>query len=132
MFQVKLMLAFCAALSLSACQTPAPVDIMPVPQPIATASPACSIVGNTLADEKALYGAEAAYNVVADAYLTLDAKGQLTPSLKASARLKLLLAYDALKVARSARLAANACTFGDAISQLGSLVGEVKAILPNI
>jgi hypothetical protein len=82
-------------------------------------------------DEKALYGAEAAYNVAAHAYVTADGTGKLTPELKAQAKPLLLQAHSALMTARSAYKLGATCDLFEAISGVKSLADQAKAILPK-
>lgn len=123
----KLILFAALSLSLSGCVT-TPTDLVPVP--VASAGD-CGLVFSEVSTGKALYVAEAAYNGAAHAYVTVEANGKLTPSLKAATRPKLLLSYDGLLIARQARTVANACSFNAAIDSARTLAEQVKAILPN-
>lgn len=103
---------------------------VPASGPVASAA-TCGLAAGTLLDEKALYGAETAYNVPANAYVTLDANGQLSPAIKAKARPMLINAFAALKLARTAYAAGNACGFQDAIKNAMSFASQAKAFLPS-
>jgi len=122
------------ALSLAACNTPVTGPSSGATStPVASASdPAkCGLAAGTLVDEKALYGAEAAYNVPANAYVTLDANGKLSAETKAKVKPLLIGAYDALKVARSAYSLGDVCSFTGAVNSVRNLTNSAKAILPH-
>ncbi len=129
MIKLKFFAAF-ASLAMVAC---APV----VSDPIAStprASPgdaSCGIASGTLMDERALYTAETAYNVPANAYVTLDSQGQLSEPTKERIRPLLVKSYDALKLARAAYQAGSACNFIDAVRNVSLFANQAKAILPR-
>jgi hypothetical protein len=91
----------------------------------------CGIASNTLADEKALFAAETAYNVPAHAYVTADATGKLPASVKAQVRPLLIQAYDGLKLARAAYAAADGCSLNSYSNLVVSLGDRAKALLPK-
>lgn len=130
-----MLLALTASLSLAACERPIPNDMTPAstPSPVAGPSSAesCGLASGTLVDEKALYGAEIAYNVPANAYVTLDTNGQLTIEIKSKVKPLLIGAYDALVVARSAYKLGDVCTFNAAVTNVKQLATSAKAFLPH-
>lgn len=87
------------------------------------------VASKTLADERAMYAAEAAYNVAASAYVTADSNGVLTPAIKAKVKPYLTKAYAALKVARSAYAAGNTGDFFTAVADLETAANQAKALL---
>ena len=133
---MKLTFGLFAALALAACTTSAPVGAPP-PAPAAAPTPAAApfspatVANLTVIDEKALYAAEALYNVPAHAYVAADSNGTLPVGVKAALKPVLVQAYAALKVARAAYAAGNATGFADAVDKLSRLSGEAKALLPG-
>ena len=119
------------ALALSACAPIAPIATVSVP-PVAanSAAVACGLAAGTLLDEKALYGAEAAYNVPASAYVELDSQHLLSASVKASIKPLLINSFAALKVARAAYSVGSACGYREAIANAISFGNQAKALLP--
>jgi hypothetical protein len=108
-----------------------PNDSPAVNNHVAAETASCGITSNTLADEKALFTAETAYNIPADAYVRFDAAGQLPASVKATVRPLLIKAYDALKLARAAYNAGDGCSlkrYSDLAEALGN---QAKAALPK-
>lgn len=97
-------------------------------QGAATGAP---IAGATVFDEKALYAAEAAYNVPAHAYVTADANGLLTPALKARLKPLLFKAYDALHLARSAYMAGDARGFQAQAKAVAEFANQANALIPR-
>lgn len=85
----------------------------------------------TLLDERILFGAEAAYNVAASAYLSADSRGQLSPSVKATARAALTKSYDALLLARQAHAAGEASTFTAQAAAALAFASEARALIPQ-
>jgi hypothetical protein len=116
-----------ACLSLAAC---GPMVATTQPEPISMASN-CGLASGTLADEKAMYAAEATYNVTAQAFLEANNTGKLSPALRDTAKTKLLAAYQALKLARVAYKVGNTCDFFSNFSNLKSLVSQAKEYLPK-
>lgn len=94
-------LALAAALALVACSLPSGSESATSPPAPAVAPPTGSTAISAVA-QKALYAAETAYNVPAQAYVALDARGALPADLKARAKPVLLAAYSALLAARKA------------------------------
>lgn len=129
-------IAALACIGLAACQptpTPAPSNGTPVSEPSAnvTGPASCGLAADTLVDERVLYAAEAAYNVPAHAYVTLDGAGQLSAELKASVRPKLVEAYRLLRVARSAYKLGDVCQLNEAASAATRFANEARALLPG-
>lgn len=111
-FVLALLLSF-AIVPLSACQTP-----------LVNAE-------QTLIDEKAMYAAEAAYNLAAEAYITADAVGALAPDTKAKVKPIFAKAYEALKAARTAYSLSNAASFYEQTALVKQLANEAKALIPQ-
>lgn len=84
---------------------------------------------NTVLDERALWAAEAAYNVPAQAYVRADQDGTLPASVKATVQPLLIKAYAALKAARSAYAIGDAANFNAQIAAAKSLAAQAKAIV---
>lgn len=91
----------------------------------------CGLAAGTLVDERALYAAETAYNVPANAYVTFDAAGKLSPELKGKVRPVLIKAYAALKLARSAYAAGDVCGLKGYADTVTSFATNAKALLPG-
>ena len=123
----RLLLLAIASLSLTACATD---GIQTIPQ----APPAASIPSGATpiseAAQKALYAAEAAYNIPADAYVRLNASGRLTPALKAQAKPVLLQAYNGLKLARQAAAAGDTVGVMLQTAEATRLAKAAQALLP--
>jgi hypothetical protein len=133
MKKVVLMLAL--AMGLAACQPNPPVennvvDVVSVNNTAAVEPTDCGLTSNTLLDEKALFAAETAYNIPADAYVRAMAV-PATLQARTAARPYLLKAYDYLKLARTAYTAGDGCSlkqYSDLAKQFGD---QAKALLPN-
>lgn len=126
----KVILAGLACLALAACQTgttPDPANSSAAPTPAASASVA---TGACELSTTAMYGAEALYNAPAAAYVSADAKGQLSASVKAAVKPKLVSAYDWLKKARLFYSARDAVGFCGAKASLKSFADAASALLP--
>ena len=91
----------------------------------------CGIASNTLADEKVLFIAETAYNVPAHAYVTFDAKGQISPELKAKVRPLLISSYTYLKLARTAYNAGDGCSLKNYVDLAKAAGDQAKELLPK-
>lgn len=89
----------------------------------------CGIAADTVKDEKAMYAAELAYNIPANAYVTLDAQGLLSTETKAKVRPHLISAYNALTVARTAHKLSNTCAFYNATALVKQSSDAAKALL---
>lgn len=118
----RLILFGAAALALAAC----------TPGAVATYNPGVTTIVSTqetLIDERALFAAEAAYNVAATAYLTAVDNGQLEGARKASSKAVLVRSYEALLAARQARSVGEASTFTTQAAAALSLAQQVTALL---
>ncbi len=114
-----------AMLAVAACaQTPAPVSNATEPAPSAAQASVSPV-----ADEQALWAAEALYNVPAQAYVAADSRGVLPASVKSVVKPKLVRLYSLLKVARSAYTARNSKGFFEAVSNMKLLKSEVDVML---
>ena len=97
-----------------------------------TAPPApASALQATAIDEKALYAAEALYNVPAQAYVVADTNGQLSPELKATLKPMLTDAYKVLVAARAAYTAGNATGFASQVEALKNLSAAIVKLVPK-
>jgi hypothetical protein len=118
-----------AAMALSACTPNAPSSASTNAPPAATSSG--GVLSHTVADEKAMYAAEAAYNVAASAYISADTRGLLSASVKAAVKPKLQAAYAALKTLRDAYALGNTSNFSALYSNAVRLANDAKALLPS-
>ncbi len=109
-----------AALSLGACTANQALQRAPVIGPV------CSAADATLIDEKALYTANAFYNVPAQAYVVANRAGRLSPALKGSLRPKLLTMHRLLRAMKAAKGSVN-CDYKSMLQ----LRDEVNALLPK-
>ena len=121
-------LAVAASLALAACGTTVgpPADVIVVNRPPVPA-------GTTTISEaaqKALYAAEAAYNVPAQAYVTLNRSGRLPADVKAKAKPLLQQAYQGLKLARQAAAAGDTVGVMFQAGEAQRLAAAAKALLP--
>lgn len=98
---------------------------------IASINSPSAVANATAIDEKAMYAAEASYNVIAQIYVTSEARGKLTPELKAAIKPILVSAYDALKLARAAYAAGNAVDFLHQANTLKSLGSSIANLIPK-
>lgn len=89
---MKKTLALLLCVSLSACSANSVLQNLPVVGNV------CSAASGTLIDEKVVYGAEALFNVPAQAYVVADKNGKLTPELKAKLK-PLLIQMDDYRLA---------------------------------
>jgi hypothetical protein len=132
LFRIGLALA---ALSLAACQPQASDpnynvnNTGAIPANEVAVNDNCGITSNTLADEKALFAAETAYNVPADAYVRLMTT--LPAETRAKVRPLLIEAYKYLKLARTAYNAGDGCSLKQYSDLAKSLGDQAKAILPQ-
>lgn len=123
------LVVLCAALVFSGCGStlkPAPDITVVKAAPVPTGTTPISE-----AAQKALYAAETAYNVPAQAYVTLSRNGQLPAAVKAKAKPLLLEAYHGLELARQAAAAGD--TLG-VLAQAGEVqkwAAAAKAALPK-
>lgn len=119
---MKALLILAAAFALTACG--ATTGTLTPGAPIVSTQP-------TLADERALFAAEAAYNVAANAYLSADSRGQLAPAVKVSAKAGLERAYAALVLARRARDVGEAATLVEQAALALRLATDVRNSIPR-
>lgn len=109
-----------------------------------------TIGAGTKIDEQAMFAAEAAYNVPAQAYVVADANDKLTPAVKATVKPILVDAYGYLFIARCAynfvnfgkfqplpvgkscpANATNAAAFNAAKASVASLSSKASSLLPK-
>lgn len=91
----------------------------------------CGLAAGTLVDERALFAAETAYNVPANAYVQLDAAGRLSGDVKARARGALVEAYRLLQLARSAYRLGDVCGLANYAGAATSFANRARDILPR-
>lgn len=95
-----------------------------------TAPPVVSTSG-TLRDEQALFAVEAAYNVAANAYVTADSRGLVTPDVRERVRPLLIQSYQALELARTAYRVGDATTFAAQAAEATSLAIRARDLIPK-
>lgn len=117
------------ALALAACQPGYVPPIGAAPAPVTLCS-GPALAGSLVIDEKALYAAEALYNVPTHAYVTANANKQLSPALKARIKPLLQRAYVSLKLARAAYAVGDANGFNCQYAAVLNFANQAKAILP--
>lgn len=83
----------------------------------------------TLIDERALFAAEAAYNVAANAYLVADGQGVLSAPVKAQAKGFLGQAYAALRLARSAYTVGDARSYAAQVAAVLEMTSRASAMV---
>jgi hypothetical protein len=123
----KLLLALAltsTALALPACKT------------IQTASDAVALANQnvgefTIADEKGWYYAEALYNVPATAYLSANARGLITPTLKATLKPKLQQLNAYRQAVYQAYKTGNSVTFHAKLVEMKVLSDQVRLLVPG-
>lgn len=118
----------CIGLLAGACATTSGPPIQVVGTSTAVPSGATAI---SAAAQKALYAAEAAYNVPAQAYVTLNRAGRLSPALKAQTKPLLQQAYQGLKLARQAAAAGDTVGTMFQIGEVNRLATAATALLPK-
>jgi predicted small secreted protein len=123
MVRAKLLLvAACCLVPLTACST---VSGIPAAVELAT-TPICQ--GHT-ADEKMWYAAEAGYNIPAQAYVSANKHGLLTPSLKATLKPKL---QELNRLRLAAKKAYEACDSASLKGKLDAITALRDLVLPLI
>ncbi len=117
-----------AVLGLAACQPQTTEPNTNSNIAVNSAATDCGLASDTVLDEKALFAAETAYNIPANAYVSLG--DRLTADRKAQAKAALISAYDYLKLARAAYAAGDGCKlkqFSDLAQAFGN---RAKASIP--
>jgi len=114
----------CATSLLVACSSGANVSVEPSSTPTVEAS-------SVVIDDKAMYAAEALYNVVAQAYVVADANKQLNSETKAKIKPYMIEAYSALKAAREAKRIGDIEVFTQQSARLQDYLGYAKMLLPK-
>lgn len=106
--------------------------------PLNTASDAIAIatssepIGDRIVmDEKAAYAAEVLYNIPAQAYVSADTRGLITPALRATIRPKLIYMASLLDAVRSAYRVGDATSFAARYRELESLKRQVTPLIPT-
>lgn len=117
---MKKLILLLTALSLGACSANQALRSAPIIGNV------CGAAEGTLIDEKAVYTANAFYNVPAHAYVIANRNGQLTPALKAMLKPKLLAMYRLLAAVKAAQGTVN-CDY----NSMKVLHAEVTALLPK-
>lgn len=112
-------IAFAASLALAGCATaPGPGGGVP------------AVTVGTL-DEKALWAAEAAYNIPAQAYVAALETGSVTPAMRARMRPALQAAKRALDAARAAFRIGDALTYNAQLATARRFAAEARTLLPT-
>lgn len=121
--------ALVASLALAGCATTGTTT----PDVVVVNRPAVPAGTTTISEaaQKALYAAEAAYNVPAQAYVTLNRSGRLPPDVKAKAKPILQQAYSGLKLARQAAAAGDTVGVLFQAGEAQRLAAAAKALLPS-
>lgn len=118
-------IAAAASLAMAACShTPGPVG----PGPGQPGNPPDSQQASLL-DERALFSAEAAYNVAATAYVSAESRNLLPPALAAQAQPLLAKAYVALRGARVAYAASDALNFAAFAREATALATQARVLI---
>lgn len=118
------MFLIAGAMLLAAC-TPSVAPVSNSTAPV-EAAPAPAQGPNVAAiDAKAMYAAEALFNVPAAAYITLDGKGLIKPADKVYAKEQLSMAYNALLAARQAYARKNSAEFKFAVAALKGIADDL-------
>lgn len=117
----RMILAACAALSLTACD---PAAIVSAPAPL----------GQTILDEKAITLAAQAVDAVAISASALVKVGLIKPGTPAALKLAagLDLARDSVNAAEKARQAGSATNYVTAINRALAAVKDIKAIIATV
>lgn len=123
-----IMLAACIGLLVGACASTSgpPIQVVQNATPVPSGKTPISA-----AAQKALYAAEAAYNVPAQAYVTLNRSGALSADLKAKTKPLLQQAYQGLKLARQAAAAGDTVGTMFQIEEVNRLASAAAALLPK-
>jgi hypothetical protein len=117
--------ALCAALvALPACTTPGPIHVTPQP-----GTPSGTTAISKVAQD-ALFAAEAAYNVPAHVYVTLDHDGALPADVKFRVKPVLQAAYQALGAARAAARIGDSLGVLASAAQATERAETAKSLLP--
>jgi hypothetical protein len=120
----KFYLGLMLALSLSACASFRTVGQI-------SAAATTPVGSYTVMDEKAMYAAEVAYNVPAQAYRSADSRGLLSPVLKGQIKTTLQTMRKLLLDARAAYKLGAAASFGDKLVALQALRDHVTPLIPK-
>lgn len=106
--------------------------------PLNTASDAISIATSSeplgdriVMDEKTAYAAEVLYNIPAQAYVSADTRGLITPTLRATIRPKLIYMASLLDAVRAAYRVGDATSFSQRYRELRALKDQVTPLIPS-
>lgn len=122
---------FCAPLLvLCLVASPACTSLSAASDAVAVATSSTPLGDRTVMDERAMYAAEALYNVPAQAYVTADTRGLLTPAMRRAVRPVLVEARQVLLTVREAYRVGDATTFGQRVAALRALKERALALLP--
>ena len=115
---------------------------------IATAIAACGVTGTAtrdavamatssapigdaiVMDEKTAYAAEVLYNIPAQAYVSADTRGLITPAMRAVLRPKLIYLASLLDAVRAAYKIGDATSFKARYRELKALKEQVTPLIP--
>jgi hypothetical protein len=95
---------------------------------VIVSTPVCTL---TTADQKAMWAAEAAYNIPSSAYISANSRGLVSPELKATLKPKLVTAYEWLKGARAAYKICNRDSLMDYKRALETFEAEISPLIPR-
>lgn len=119
--------AVAASLALASCGTTGALNTA---ETVGQAVPAVTQPTAGLIDEKALYAAEAAYNVAATGYLNAVDSGALKDPTKALVKACLMDAYSALVLGRKAQKIGDAPSFGAQVGIARRLAEQAATLKP--
>lgn len=121
---MKKLLLVIACVALSGCQSLADLSNVGRSNPVVAS--VCGAAQGTLIDEKVVYAAEVLYNIPAQAYVSADKNGKLSPELKATLK-PLLVKMNSLRKAIEAGQGAVNCDF----ENMKQLQVQVLQLLPR-
>lgn len=124
MNQIRLMLAVALMACATACATPIRI--------IETAVGTTPVGAGTVIDDRAMYAAEALYNVPAQAYVAGRTSGVITDAVRDVVRPKLLVMRQTLLAARAAYRIGDVSGFNARVEALRQLRSEVAVLIPGL
>lgn len=85
----------------------------------------------TVLDDKAMFAAEAVYNVPAQAYVSANSRGLVKPPLKATLKPMLVAMGDTLRLCRTAYKIGDLTSFNQRYAGLMVLKSQVMHLIPK-
>jgi hypothetical protein len=110
-----------------ACGTP----ISGTADAVSIATSSTPIGDRVVMDEKTAYAAEVLYNIPAQAYVSADTRGLITPELRATIRPKLIYMASLLDAVRAAYKVGDATSFSARWRELQALKDQVTPLIPG-